>query len=180
MDPGIVRFVERALALKDAPRRGWLRAGIARPESVADHSWGLALLAVALAHERPGLDAARLLELAIVHDVAEAEVGDMVPGEYASKAAKLATERAGLVRLLEGAPADFAARMLAAFDELAADETPEARAVHALDKLEMAFQARRYEKAGVPAPALEDFRRSAEAALPDGPWPALLARLRQP
>jgi putative hydrolase of HD superfamily len=172
VDPTTVPFVLRALALKDAPRRGWLRAGVARPESVADHSWGVALLAAVATPE--GLDRARVLELAALHDLAEAAVGDLVPGEYASKEEKLALERRGLEGLLAEAPDALRARLLADFDELASDASPEARFVHELDKLEMAFQARRHEDAGVPRAALEPYRASARKGVTT---PALAAAL---
>lgn len=173
VDPAIVPFMLRALALKDAPRRGWLRAGVARPESVADHSWGMALLAAVATP--PHLDRARVLELAALHDLAEAAVGDLVPGEYATKAEKLALERRGLQGLLADAPQELRARLLADFDELASDATPEARFVHELDKVEMAFQARRYEDLGVPRAALEGFRASARKGVAT---PGLASALR--
>ena len=177
MDPATADFVLRALALKDAPRRGWLRAGIARPESVADHAWGVALLAAVATPE--GLDRARVVELALLHDVAEAVVGDLVPGEYASKEEKLALERRALEDMLEGCPPPLRARLLAGFDELAHDATPEARYVHELDKMEMAFQARRYADSGVPPQALETFRASARRGTTTASLSEILRRLEE-
>jgi putative hydrolase of HD superfamily len=164
MDEGLLAFLLRAEGIKDRPRRGWLRAGVARPESVADHAWGVAMLA--LLAPAPGVDRARAVELALLHDVCEAAVGDLVPGEYASREAKLAVERAGLEEMLRGAPSALRARVLDAFDELARDATPEARFVHAMDKVEMALQARRYEDRGVASDALASFRASARASAP--------------
>lgn len=175
MDPATARFLLRAMALKDAPRRGWLRAGLARPESVADHAWGVTLLAAVSTPD--GLDRRRVMELAALHDLAEAVVGDLVPGEYASKEEKLALERRGLEELLAGCPAKLRARLLADFDELARDATPEARFVHELDKAEMAFQARRYEDAGVPREALAGFRASARKGVRDPGLAEALAAL---
>ena len=164
MDDATLTFLLRALALKDRPRRGWYRAGLARPESVADHSWGIALLAATLCP--PSLDRARVLELAILHDVCEVAVGDLVPGEYESRAAKLGLEREGLLELLAGSPEPLRARVLGAFDEMAAEQTAEARFVHELDKLEMALQAKRYQVSGVEAGALASFRASARRGAP--------------
>lgn len=178
MHPGTLAFLLRAEALKDQPRRGWLRAGLARPESVADHAWGVALLALVLAPQT--LDRARAVELALLHDVCEAVVGDLVPGEYASREEKLARERAGLLAMLDGAPDAVRAQVLGAFDELAADASPEARFVHELDKLEMAVQARRYEERGVPRGALEAFRASARRGVEDAALTEALRRLDAP
>ena len=65
------------LQLKDIPRTGWVRAGVDNPESVAAHSWGMALLALRLCPEH--LDLSKVLSMCLVHDVAEIVVGDLTP-----------------------------------------------------------------------------------------------------
>ena len=66
-----------ALGLKGVVRAGWIRAGVKNPESVAAHSWGMAMLATQLC---PGdLNFQRVLELCILHDVAEVRGGDITP-----------------------------------------------------------------------------------------------------
>jgi putative hydrolases of HD superfamily len=175
MDEGTLAFLCRAWAIKERPRRGWLRVGVARPESVADHAWGVATLAALAAPE--GVDRARAVELALLHDVCEAMTGDLVPGEYASREAKLRLERDALAGMLEGAPDALRARVLGAFDELAADATPEARLVHELDKVEMALQARRYAEKGVEPAALAGHRASARRGVASPALADALARL---
>lgn len=167
MDPGTVAFVQAALALKDQPRRGWLRVAPPRVESVADHTWGVALLVLAAAEDRRDLDRARLLELALVHDLAEAITGDLVPGEYAHKGEKTMREREALEGMIATLPVALRSRLMARFEELASESSEEARLVHQLDKLEMAFQAERYERQGVPAAKLAEFRASADAGVTD-------------
>src|SRR5260221_8313896 len=76
--PGLPRLAEMAARLKDVRRQGWVDRGVPDAESVADHSYGVALLAWAVARAR-GLDGERALLIAIVHDLAEAEVGDETP-----------------------------------------------------------------------------------------------------
>jgi len=175
-----MEFVRIALALKDRPRRGWQRIGIDRPESVADHTWGVALLALAAAEERPHLDRARLLELALTHDLAEAITGDLVPGEYADKGAKTALERRALEDMVDTLPLPLRGRLLARFEELASDATEEARLIHQLDKLEMAIQAERYHSQGRPRADLEPFHDSAAAGVSDPKLRDALGRLRRP
>ena len=71
-----------ALGLKDVVRAGWVRAGVKNPESVAAHSWGMAMLATQICPEE--LDLKRVLQLCILHDIAEVKVGDITPHDNVS------------------------------------------------------------------------------------------------
>ena len=64
----------RYLGLKDVLRTGWVRSGVESPESVAAHSWGMAVLALKLCPSE--LDLLRVLQLCLVHDLPEAVVFD--------------------------------------------------------------------------------------------------------
>ena len=72
---GVIDFLQSAAALKDTLRTG--RTARGRRESTADHSWRLCLLAMLLADEMEGVDLVRLLQLCVVHDLAEAIAGDV-------------------------------------------------------------------------------------------------------
>lgn len=124
-------FFRAAAALKDTLRSGFTPGG--RPESTAEHTWRLCLIAIAL-DEALGVDLRRLLELLIVHDLGEAVLGD-VPAPLQS-GDKTADERAALAGLLAALPDAAAARLMARWDEYAAVATPEARMAKALDRLE--------------------------------------------
>ncbi|MFN7146928.1 MAG: HD domain-containing protein, partial [Myxococcota bacterium] len=69
------RLAREAVLLKEVDRSGWTRIGVPHPESVAAHSWGVALLA--LLRCPPELDRHKLLAMAILHDLAEVRVGDL-------------------------------------------------------------------------------------------------------
>ncbi|HWQ13475.1 MAG TPA: HD domain-containing protein [Roseiflexaceae bacterium] len=139
---------ERIVALKLLPRTGWLQRGVAPAESVAEHTFGVALLALALAGAAPGVDRGRLLALALVHDLAEALLGDWPASArpYLGADAKLQAERGALSALLAGLPQRE--EYLALWEEYAAASSREARLVKALDRLEMLAQALAYERAG--------------------------------
>ncbi len=130
-------FFRAAGALKDTLRNSWTRSG--RRESVAEHTWRLALIAVALEDQLPGIDHHRLLQLLILHDLGEAIGGD-VPAPMQGGADKTARERADLAQLLAPLPADAAARLTALWEEAAAAATPEARLAKGLDRLETVLQ----------------------------------------
>ena len=129
-------FIEM-LALKDLPRAGWLRAGIDAPESVAAHSWGVCWLVLALCPE--DIDQGHALRLAVLHDSAEVRVGDITPYDGVSRAEKAHRETAAAADMFRSRP-----DLVALVDEYQSQETPEARFVHQLDRLDMAFQALRY------------------------------------
>lgn len=135
---GVLRFLRAAEQLKNTHRSAWTSGG--QPESVAEHTWRLCLMALVLRDAFPGVDFARLVEICIIHDLGEAIGGDIpaihqVPGE-----SKAAQEREDLLTLLAPLPAPLRDRITALWDEYEAAETPEARLAKALDKLETIMQ----------------------------------------
>lgn len=138
-----------AFRLKDEVRSGWVMRGVRGPESVADHSWGTAYLALVYC-DAAGVDRARALEIATVHDLAEAVTGDVatrVAGldEPEGVAAKRAREMAAIDRLLSEFPVSVAERLRRAWEEYEARETPVARFVRDMNLLDMCIQATIYE-----------------------------------
>jgi putative hydrolase of HD superfamily len=129
-------FFRSAEALKDTLRSARTSSG--RPESTAEHTWRLCLMALALADELPGIDIGRLLALLVVHDLAEAVGGD-IPAPHQT-GDKTDGERADLARLLEPLPGSAAARLSGLWEEYAAVATPEARLAKGLDRLETVLQ----------------------------------------
>jgi putative hydrolase of HD superfamily len=154
----IVVALDRANDLKALPRTGWLLAGIAAPESVADHSYATALLAMLLADAidadwrgqglaRP-LDRPHLLRIALLHDLAESILTDLPrrSADLLGAATKHAAEGQAMVQIFADAPSP--ADYTALWAEYAAGQTPEARLVRDADKLEMVHQALQYERRG--------------------------------
>ena len=127
--------LKEALGLKDVIRAGWIRAGVENPESVAAHSWGMALLATQLCPEELNLQ--RVLELCILHDVAEVHVGDITPHDNVSPEEKHRLESEAIQKMGIDATEAFA--------EYEAQQSAESRFVRYLDKLDMALQAEIYE-----------------------------------
>ncbi len=149
------------LRLKNVPRTGWTRhpIGAEEIESVADHSFGVILLAWLLCPDH--LNKTRVLELALVHDLAEVKVGDLTPHCGVSPSVKRKMEAEAL-RELTGNLAKRAdcARL---FEEYQQQESEESRWVKAMDKLEMTLQSLNYEK-DHPVD-LKEFRLSASEKL---------------
>ncbi|KIK49104.1 hypothetical protein CY34DRAFT_70364 [Suillus luteus UH-Slu-Lm8-n1] len=129
--------------LKTQKRTGW----IPNAESISDHMYRMAILAMCTSDTT--LDVSKCVMMAVVHDLAEAQVGDITPREGISKQDKQRLE-AGAMRnfvhdMLHGSPA--ALRIEALWKEYEEGETNEAKFVKDLDRLEMALQAHEYETA---------------------------------
>ncbi|WP_280467921.1 HD domain-containing protein [Nocardia cyriacigeorgica] len=147
--------------LKSLPRAGWLRAGITDGESVAAHSWRVAVLAFALAVAEGG-DPERAAVLGIFHDIPETRYGDV----QASGKAYVTQVPAGEVVADQtaGLPEELAERIRSAVAEHESAKQPGA-SVEALcsrdaDKLDLLITAREYQEAGRGAASMDRFIRS--------------------
>ncbi len=134
----LLDFIRAAEKLKDTHRSGWTSAG--SQDTVAGHSWRICLMVLVLHSSFPEADLARLLELAVLHDLGEAIGGDIPAPKQTGQGDKSAAERSDLVRFLAPLPAALRARFLSRWDEYEAATTLEARLVKALDKLETIIQ----------------------------------------
>jgi putative hydrolase of HD superfamily len=149
--------LKQLLALKTTKRTGWLRAGVdpQNCESVADHAFYVVLFAALFADD--SLDRATVLEMAIVHDLAETVVGDLTPSDC-PRPEKIERERAAMVALCRSLP--NGQRWLELWETYERQESPEAKFVRAIDRTEMAWQAALYaQEAGIDA---QSFQTSAE------------------
>ena len=140
-------FWQHAEALKDELRKGWQKRVEGRVESVADHSFAVALLAL-YEGERRGYDLEKILKLALIHDLEEAIIGDLTPGDKAHRGAtRVQRDRERAIReLLSKLPAKSRPAYLRLWTDLRERRSKESRLVHQLDKVEMAFQAKEYGK----------------------------------
>jgi putative hydrolase of HD superfamily len=138
----LVQFLDRLAAL---PRTGWLLRGVVDPESIAEHTYGVCVVATLLVDDLRArgmtLDGERVLRMALLHDAAEAFTGDIpMPAK---------TEK--LDAALEEAEATLLARVLppahlALWKEAEEGTTLEARVVKAADKVQMLVKALTYEQ----------------------------------
>lgn len=157
-----VEAVLSAYRLKDERRTGWQLRGVTDPETVAAHSWGVAYLclvfgdriAAELTDGNDGVDLDHALGLAVVHDVAEAETGDLPTRADASADSPTPTEKTAAERDAMDALADpLPDRVRDAWDEYESRDTPEAILVKELDLVDTCLQALAYERADRYEPA---------------------------
>jgi putative hydrolase of HD superfamily len=165
-------FLTRIIDLKGVSRRGWVvKLGVERPESVADHSYAVALLAALMARAE-GLDPYRTAFLALVHDLHEVVTGDRLPGEPRSG------EESAVKALASGLPAELGGLIEGAWRDYWYGLVPEAKVVREADRLDLAAQALCYESQGYPAEALDEFWRSARRGVRSRLGIAILRALR--
>ncbi len=157
-------FFDAVLGLKAVDRAGWAaKAGIKNPESVADHTYSMCAIGMALS-DIMGLDTEKVLRMTILHDLAESVVGDYMPGEVTARS-KIAQEKKAMKNILSCIPARTRKNYEKAWLEYLLNKTKEARFVHRLDKLEMALQANRYKKEHRTNKSLDQFFVSARKAV---------------
>lgn len=135
-------FLE-AQILDRVPRSGYFLRGVPDAESVTEHSWHVLFLVWVLGKRVPGLDLARAMQIALVHDLAEVRIGDLprTTNRYFDDGAKARAERAAMAEIL--APLDPESRAL--HDEYMAAASIEARLVKACDKLQLMIKVHAYE-----------------------------------
>ena len=155
---GLVDLLLETASLKRLPRSGWLLRGVPHVESVADHSFGVAFVALALADLEGGLDLAKVLAMALLHDLAEVRLTDLPlsAARLIPEPVKSQAEAAALADLL--VPLPGSPRLQALWWEFEDRSSAEGRLVRDADKLEMMVQCLRYEQAG--SRGLDEFWRT--------------------
>ncbi|GBF95859.1 hypothetical protein Rsub_08450 [Raphidocelis subcapitata] len=143
-----VDFLMLLQKLKTTQRTGWVRCNVQQPESIADHMYRMGMMSLILG-DGAGVDTVRCIKMALVHDVAEAVVGDITPHCGVSDGDKHAMEAAAIERIqgMLGTQTDAAREVSELWHEYEAQSTPEAHLVKDFDKLEMIIQAHEYETA---------------------------------
>lgn len=138
----VIAVMMAAETLKNIFRTGWKLSGVSVPESVADHTFAVAVLSMLLG-DKLGLNTEKMMKMALIHDLVEAKLGDI---HYESqlylgkKAVETAEKKAAKDILFD--------EYFLLWEEYTAKESKEAQIVSACDKLELYFQAVQYEKAG--------------------------------
>lgn len=122
-----------------------MKRDVQNPESIADHMYRMGLMAL-ISADIPGVDRNKCVKMAIVHDIAEAIVGDITPSDGVPKHEKSRLEREALEHMCkllgEGQRAKEISELWMEYED---NSSPEAKVVKDFDKVEMILQALEYE-----------------------------------
>lgn len=132
----LLDFLHIAERLKCNTRHSYTSSG--RHESVAEHSWRLALMAFLMKDQLPGVDMDKVLRMCLIHDLGEAITGDIPSFEKTADHER--TEARAVDSLAAALPHPLSDEFSALFAEMEARETPEAQVFKALDRMEAVLQ----------------------------------------
>lgn len=133
MEPAtLLDLLHTAGRLKDTTRHCYTPGG--RHESVAEHSWRLALMAFWLKDEFPELDINRVIQMCLIHDLGEAFTGDIPVFDKTDSDEQ--KEEQLLFAWVDTMPEPLRTDMRSLYQQMQARETTEAKLYKALDGLE--------------------------------------------
>ena len=142
----LLKFFADVGKLKTLKRAGWVIRGIKNAESVAEHSYRTAVLAMAIADKLKisSKNKLQLIEMALIHDLGEAYVGDIVPEQSISKQKKHLLEKKAQQKIFANLEnGEYYYKLWLEYEE---NKTKVSKLLHQLDKLEMVIQALEYQK----------------------------------
>ena len=160
----IENFFQKVLMLKNIPRQGWIeKLEIDHPESVADHSYTVSTMSMVLS-DLEGLNTEKIIKMALLHDLAESVIGDIIPNRITNNE-KILKENQAMKQILKNLPDKIAGSYLEIWNDYQNNSSQESNLLHDIDKLEMAFQAKFYQEKGITKEKLLTFFNSANAEI---------------
>jgi putative hydrolases of HD superfamily len=160
----ILDFFKTAVNLKNISRQGWVdKLSLKHPESVADHSYSMAIMGMAIS-DLENYNSEKISKMILLHDLAESKIGDYTPNQI-SKENKVKIENNAYDEMISVLPESIKLQYAQIWEEYQKHESPESKIVHQIDKLEMALQAKMYQKDGASKEAVESFFKSAEEGI---------------
>ena len=144
----VINYYVTCNRLKDLLRTGWLRWNVKRDriESVAEHIYGVLMLAIAIKSEyQYDIDIMKVILMLAVHELGEAEIGDLTQFEI-SEREKRKKEREAVHSILK--PMLDGKEIENLINEFEERKTKEAIFAFHCDKLEADIQSKLYDQEG--------------------------------
>lgn len=147
---GKIKFLMEVGKLKQIERTGWVLNKIHSPERIAGHMYRMAIIPLLVLSEDNNnstkVDLNKVMQLSLVHDIAECIVGDFTPYDDISVEEKHRLEENAVHYLSSLLPSKVAKNFLTLYSEYEDQLTPEAQLTKELDRFDMVLQAFEYEK----------------------------------
>ena len=157
----ILDFFKTAANLKNISRQGWMdKLSLDTPESVADHSYSMAIMSMVIS-DLENYNSEKILKMVLLHDLAESKIGDYTPDQIPMEKKK-ELENNAFFEIISNLPDSIRLQYLGIWQEYQENNSSESKIVHQIDRLEMALQARLYQKQGYPKEKLFSFFESAK------------------
>jgi len=174
----LIDFFHIICNLKNISRKGWIdKLSIDNPESVAEHSFSMATMAMIFS-DLNQYNTEKILKMSLLHDLAESVIGDLTPGEI-SKIKKAELENKTMKNILENLPPNLAEYYSNIWNEYQDNQTEESILVHEFDRLDMVFQAKKYSESGHNKEKLETFFETAKNEIKNKELSDMLSKLIQ-
>jgi len=153
-----VKFLELVGNLKHLKRTGWVLRDVKECEPIAGHMYRMSVITFLLENnaEAGALDRIKCMEMTLIHDLAEALVGDITPYCGVSREDKRSRELTAMKEIAQLA-GPSAGKLMELFYEYEEGQTAEAKFVKDLDRLDMIMQAFEYEKRDDAPERLQEF-----------------------
>lgn len=176
----IIKLAMQVGVLKNVKRHGWVLKDIQKVESVADHVFRVSFLTMFLSRNT-GLDRERMIKMALVHDVGESLVGDTVYESGTRTIASLDKKHEDERRAMREIFKDLEDKeeYLSLWEEWVAQETPEAKFVKLVEKIEMVIQALEYEGQAYQSTLFDEFWENAKKYLQGSLFEPLFEELKK-
>lgn len=144
----VIKFYVLCNKLKDVVRTGWLNWNVQAPrvESVAEHVYGVQMLALAMYSEyQYDIDLEKVMYMLAVHELEETIIGDLTYLDISAEEKKRIGHQAIEKILAELINGEQIKALILEFDE---KQTKEAMFAYHCDKLECDLQCKLYDEAG--------------------------------
>ncbi len=165
----IIEFSKLVGKLKKVERTGWVTiAKIDKPESVAEHSFRTAVVAMMLADLRK-LDVEKTVRMALLHDLAEAITGDwdLFAKKKLGNELREKKEKEAMEKILDMIPENLREKYKKVIKDYKNRNSEEAKLVKEIDRLEMLMQVKEYEKEGYDKEDLDRLWNDVETKIKD-------------
>lgn len=126
-----VKYIQRKTKLFNSDRN----------ENDAEHSWHIAMMALALAgHANAPIDVLKVVKMVLIHDIVEIDAGDTFLYDTTKSHSNTDEERSAARRIFGMLPKEQADEFIAIWEEFEDGKTHEAKFARAMDRLEPLLQ----------------------------------------